>query len=449
MRQVLKKQGNNVMIRVLLMFLIMGFCWNGWAQEKEPVLAKAEKKEVVEKIGKLLDANYVFPDMGKKMGAFLAKKLKKGKYKKITSPTKFARQLTEDLREVSKDKHMGVRYSPHVVTLIRNRKDDDSIPKEFLERTRLVHYGFNELKILAVNIGYLDLRMFADPNYAGKTAAAAMNFFAGCDALIIDLRRNGGGSPGMIQLISSYLFSGKERVHLNNFYWRPEDKNTQTWTLPHVPGQRMPDIPVYVLTSGRTFSAAEEFSYNLKHLKRATLVGEVTGGGAHPVDRKIVNDNFLLTVATGRAINPNTKTNWEGVGVKPHIEVPRDKALDTAYLDVLEKLYAKCKVEQLKTHYKWAMDAVKAKLTPVTIDEETLKSYAGKYGERTLTFENGVLFYQRVNNPKVKLIPITETIFKMNEIDFFRLEIIKENGKVTALKGLYDNGRSDLDKKEK
>jgi C-terminal processing protease CtpA/Prc len=179
--------------------------------------------------------------------------------------------------------------------------------------------------------------MFQPAELAGDTAAAAMNFLTNTDALIIDIRANGGGAPSMVALVSSYLFGG-EPVHLNDLYFRPEDTTHQWWTLPHVPGKRYQDKPVYVLTSKRTFSAAEEFAYNLKSLKRATIVGETTGGGAHPGGMHRLNEHFLVFVPSGRAINPLTKSNWEGTGVAPDLPVAAAQALKTAHLAALKKV---------------------------------------------------------------------------------------------------------------
>jgi C-terminal processing protease CtpA/Prc len=185
--------------------------------------------------------------------------------------------------------------------------------------------------ILPGNIGYLKLNGFVDAQIAGPTAVAAMNFLANADALIVDLRDNGGGSPSMIQLLSSYFF--EERVHLNSFYIRRTDEWEEFWTHDQVQGPRMTEMPIFVLTSGRTFSAAEEFTYNLKNLERATIVGETTRGGAHPVTGSTIPfDGFTIgmTIPYGRAVNPVTGTNWEGTGIDAHIEVPADDALDAA-----------------------------------------------------------------------------------------------------------------------
>ena len=160
-------------------------------------------------------------------------------------------------------------------------------------------------------------------------AVGAMAFLANCDALIIDLRDNGGGNPEMIQLLSSYFFSGEPR-HLNSFYYRLDEKTEQYWTLPYVPGSKLADTDLYVLTSSYTFSGAEEFTYNLKNMKRATIVGETTGGGAHPVRMEILNDHFAIGVPYARAVNPISKTNWEGTGIEPDVKVPAAQALDKA-----------------------------------------------------------------------------------------------------------------------
>jgi C-terminal processing protease CtpA/Prc len=187
--------------------------------------------------------------------------------------------------------------------------------------------AFEKVEWLPSNIGYLKFNGFADPEICGPTVAAAMGFLANVDALIIDLRNNGGGSPEMVAYVCSYLFT--ERTHLNDLYNRKEDKTTEFWTK-DVPGPRLAKQPVLVLTSKRTFSGAEEFTYNLKNLKRATIIGETTGGGAHPVSGHRIDDHFMIGVPDARAINPITKTNWEGTGVEPDIKVPASDALEVA-----------------------------------------------------------------------------------------------------------------------
>ncbi len=296
----------------------------------------AQRTQAVEGVLKELDQNYVFPDVAKQMNQAIRKRIDNKEYDGITSAAELTKTLTEHLREVCKDKHLRVIFSaeplPEPRTTPPTREERENMRKMAAAR----NYGFQKVERLDGNVGYLKLDGFNPPELAGDTAAAAMNFLNNTDSLIIDLRQNGGGSPGMVALVCSYLF-GPQPVHLNDLYFRPEDKTHQWWTLPYLPGPRYLDKDVYILTSNRTFSAAEEFTYNLKNLKRATVVGETTGGGAHPVNGRRVNEHFLVVVPVGRAINPITKTNWEGTGVKPDVEVPADQALKTAYLAALKK----------------------------------------------------------------------------------------------------------------
>ncbi len=267
------------------------------SQDAPDPVSPEEQKDVVDNINRLLKENYVFPEVANEMAALLEKKLKEGHYKALNAPDAFAAQLTTDLQSISKDKHLRASFAPKLVEDLRamGGNDDGPAPQEWIDDMKRNNFGFKEVKLLEGNVGYLDLRGFMDTKYAGETAVAAMNFLSNADALIIDLRNNGGGSPSLVQLITSYLYDA-EPVHLNNFYWRPQDETTQTWTLPFVSGRRRPDIDVYVLTSQRTFSAAEEFSYNLRNLERATLVGETTGGGAHPGGTEVATDPFVLWV---------------------------------------------------------------------------------------------------------------------------------------------------------
>ncbi|HEX8599547.1 MAG TPA: S41 family peptidase [Chloroflexia bacterium] len=301
------------------------------------------RRQVVENIAAALDKYYVFPEVAQTMGEGLQASLAEGAYDELTTPAALCERLTADLQAISRDKHIRVRYSSEP-RLLGGPEGEDS-PEEtalWIALARSVNFGFYKVERLAGNVGYLDLRNFWEAEYpgAGETAVGAMNLLAHTDALIVDLRRNGGGSPSMVALLTSFLFKAQP-VHLNSFYQREGDTTTQTWTLPYIPGPRTPDKPVYVLTSNRTFSAAEEFTYNLKNLKRATIIGETTGGGANPGGDISVTPHFRVFVPTGRAINPITSTNWEGTGVEPDIQVSQEDALNEAYRRALEAVIEK------------------------------------------------------------------------------------------------------------
>jgi hypothetical protein len=285
-----------------------------------------------------LNEFYVFPEVAKKMEDSVRARQKRGEYDSVTDGDAFAEMLTENLQEVSCDKHLRVDFSPAPMPETPSGPDPEAVA-QYRKQMERMNCGFDKAEILPGNVGYLKFDMFADPEVCGPTAVAAMGFLANVDAIIIDLRENGGGDPKMIALVSSYLFS--KPTHLNDLWERKSDATQQYWTLPYVPGKRLDDKPAYVLTSGRTFSGAEEFSYNLKNLKRATIVGETTGGGAHPVGGHRINEHFMIGVPFARAINPISKTNWEGTGVEPDVKVPAAEALATAQKLALEKLGSK------------------------------------------------------------------------------------------------------------
>jgi C-terminal processing protease CtpA/Prc len=251
-------------------------------------------------------------------------------------------------RAVSKDKHLRVRYSYDVLSVEAERREPT---KPEIEQSKCSTSGsitdLQKSRGLDGKIGYIDLRGFNDHEAGAETVAAAMTFLQNTDALIFDLRQNGGGNPAMIALISSYLF-GDKPVHLNDLYWRKENKTDEFWTKPESAKIKFPNKDIYVLTSSYTFSGAEEFSYNLKNLKRATIIGETTGGGAHPGGMVRLGDHFGVFIPVGRAINPISKTNWEGTGVEPDIKLPKEQALKTAYLTALNKSLTTMKDETAK-----------------------------------------------------------------------------------------------------
>ncbi|NUT40249.1 MAG: S41 family peptidase [Thermoactinospora sp.] len=269
--------------------------------------------------------HYVFPDVANEIVAVLRGRIAEGSYTGLDDDAAFAEAVTRDLQSVNGDKHLRLLHSVEVVP------EHDAFDLEaYREQAGLCAYGFARVELLAGNVGLLDIRSLYDAGLAGERATAAMTLVAGADALIIDLRRNGGGSPNMIALLCSYLFD--EPTHLNSLYWRASDTTEQYWTLPYVPGARYGgEKPVYVLTSAYTFSGAEELSYNLQSRSRATIVGETTRGGAHPGTRYYIGPHLKSAVPSGRAVNPVTGTNWEGAGVQPDLKVAADDALDVAY----------------------------------------------------------------------------------------------------------------------
>jgi Peptidase family S41/N-terminal domain of Peptidase_S41 in eukaryotic IRBP len=319
----------------------------GKAEPEETVVDATTCAEVINALIDRLHAHYVFPVVAEQIGTELRKQLAMGMYASAPTAQTFCTALTQTLQTVGHDKHLNVRYSAEAhLPANDGTSGTDTVAEDaawreaYREEARLQNYGFARVERLPGNIGYLDLRGFEDPAIGGEAAVAAMNLLAHTGALIIDLRQNGGGWPEMVALLTTYLFD-PEIVHLNSLYWRHGDKTQQFWTLPYVPGSRFGGKkPVYVLTSNRTFSGAEEFTYNLKQLKRATIIGETTGGGANPGEWFSLTPHFALFIPTGRAINPISQDNWEGSGVVPDIAVPQEEAFDVALVAALKAMSA-------------------------------------------------------------------------------------------------------------
>ncbi|ASC70172.1 hypothetical protein XM38_011020 [Halomicronema hongdechloris C2206] len=277
--------------------------------------------------------HYVFPETAAQLQQELRQRLETDGYGDILGAEQLAHTLTLQLQTLSRDQQLRLHYSPAPLPEIEPDAEPDSADlaqQQQLSQRR--NFDINRVERLPGNVGYLELYGFEPPEFAGDTLAAAMTFLAHTDALIIDLRHNRGGSPGLVTLLCSYLFPAYPPLHLNDLYWRDGDTIQQWWTLPYVPGPRYGQPPVYVLTSPDTFSAAEECAYNLQARQRATIVGETTQGGANPGRGYRLTDHFWIFLPMGRAINPVTGDNWNDTGVVPDVKVPAELALKTAHL---------------------------------------------------------------------------------------------------------------------
>lgn len=345
-----------------IVFALCGLALAAGDARADATVDAATKSEVIEQVRSRLNQSYVFPDVGARMADALRDRSAKGEYEAITSAREFADKLTADLHAVSKDKHLWVAYSPKPAKQPQAPSQSaEARQEEARQRAARMNHGFWKVERLGGNIGYLDLRQFFDPELARDKAAAAMTLLADTDALLIDLRENGGGSASMVALLVSYLLEGEPRL-INSAYFRPMNETVESWTLKDVAGERYIGKDVYVLTSSKTFSAAEEFAYDLKALKRAIVVGERSGGGANPNMIVQIAQQFEMSVPIGQVTNPITKTNWEGVGVAPDIAVPAHIALETAHLKAVKKCLAKATDEETKQTLREVIDATEKRI---------------------------------------------------------------------------------------
>ena len=292
------------------------------------------KAEIVAHIADLLAERHVFPEVGEELAIQLRNRIAEHAPFLALPPAEFADALTQELYAQAQDSHLRLDYSPERAAGSGNT---EALMQRHAEQARRNNFGFIKVERLAGNVGYLLVREFPPP--AESIAAGAMAFVANTQALIFDIRGHRGGTPEMVQLLISYLVDEDPRP-LSGVYARATGQTQAFQTLPSVPGQRMPNVPVYVLVDRETHSAAEAFAYDLQALKRARIVGERTRGGAHLVDFIALHDMFVFMLPIARAINPITGSNWQGTGVIPDIEVPVEQALQVAHERVLNELLA-------------------------------------------------------------------------------------------------------------
>ena len=304
---------------------------------EDTALNASGRAAIVQTLVAKMNANYIEPAVAERVGSAIARKNAEGGYATAASAQTFSAALAKDLRALSGDLHFGARLDER----FRERGNAADVPTrakmdEARDQVERWGYGIEKLERLPGNVGYIELRGFGGTEFVGPAYSAAMSLMAGTDALILDLRRNGGGSPASVAYLMSHFFPLGDERHLIDIYNRPTGMTRQFWTVKTV-AQRY-DKPVYVLTSARTFSGGEDCAYDFQTQKRGTLVGETTGGGANPVDWFSLGHGIAVTIQTARTTNFVTKTNWEHVGVKPDIAVPAAQALQTAHVAILRNL---------------------------------------------------------------------------------------------------------------
>ena len=299
-------------------------------------VSEADQKAVLAAVIAHLETEYIDPEVGKRVAKKLREKSVRDMLANASDGTAMAAALRDKLRAETGDGHLNVEYSEKELPSDQAAADAEFSEQE-MERYYGAHvnFGVRKAERLENNIGLVDLAVFPPASMGGDTVAAAMQLIAHTDALIIDLRRNGGGMD-TVSLVASYLFD--EQQPLSGIYNRPTGKTTQSFTQPYVPGAKFGGTkPVYVLISKRTFSAAEALTYDLQALKRATIIGQPSGGGAHPFTYRRIHPHFVLWSVVEKSVNPVTGKNWQGVGVQPDVLIDSDKALDKALELIADK----------------------------------------------------------------------------------------------------------------
>lgn len=323
--------------RILLITLMAAALPAAAAPKDMPIDGKIRSAVIEGVIGRM-HQHYVSPETAAKVEAKLRSQLQDGAYDQLTSAREFARALSKTLIETAEDRHLRMRFSAEPLEHGFEPEDDPkAYHAEQAREARAESGGVAKFERMAGNIGYLKIDYFPPAEFVTDLYAAAMTLLNGTDALIIDLRDNRGGEPGAVALLESYFFD--QPTLMNKVYERRTGETKEYWTRRDIKGPSYgTSKPVYILTSKFTFSGGEDLSYSMQAQKRATLVGETSGGGANPGEMRRVHAHFAAFVSDSRAINPVTQTNWEGVGVVPHVATSREDALPRAYTLAIQKI---------------------------------------------------------------------------------------------------------------
>jgi hypothetical protein len=313
--------------------------WQQYRPRPVVLVDSAMRQQTIDALVAKVKDHYVFPDKAAQVETLLRKRQREGAYDAITDGETLAAALTSDIASVAADKRMRVEFDPDVLPPDRLRESELPVGPvstgwiDDLGR-KMAKFGVEKVERMPSNIGYPELTAFPFPEMTAAKYDDAMDKLADTDSLIIDLRRNGGDVPTLVALLASYFFD--QRTRLNFIWWRDTSTTSQLWTTDSLAGKRYgAQKKIAILIGPNTMSAAEDFAYTMQTLKRATLIGERTWGGAHPTFVYRLGDHFAGLIPNARTISPITNTNWESVGVIPDIAAAPADAMRVATAHLL------------------------------------------------------------------------------------------------------------------
>lgn len=403
--------------------------------------AIANPRSHVAGVAQMVEAHYYDPVRGKEIADDLRAHAAQGEFDTLRDPRDLATALTGRLRPL--DRHFAVRWSPETASAPDARPESPASSPPPLDRDRRGNYGVRRVEVLPGNVGYIDLRQFAHFDFeahdppARRAIEAALQLVAHADALVIDLRDNGGGSPAMVGYLTS-AFTPRGADIYNVFHAREG-------TTSEAPGDWYPaprlDTPLYLLTSARTGSAAEAFAYTLQNAERGTVIGEATAGAANPGREFAAGDGFHVFISTGSPVSPVTGRNWEGDGVQPDVAVPPAGALAAARALALEAVLERGLPEAEAIDARWALEALRAQAAAV--ESVPFEDYTGGYGLVAVGMLDARLFLRNGRRPPQLLVPLGEDMFAVADNPSLRVRFERDaQGRVTALETLGSDGRS-------
>lgn len=404
-------------------------------------LDREAQREIVSHLEVALRQNYVFPDRIPAISAELDRRVQS----EPIDSARFAGSLTQGLIKASDDLHFSVAFDPDGVAADRRAKADGDVTTQAeRDRERAANFGFRDARRLDGNLAYIRFDFFADPQYAQETAAGAMRFAEGAKGLILDLRYNNGGFLEMAQFLMSYLYPAGKEQEFFDYNYNDDGVRVERsqWSLAAVPGQRSADIPVVVLTGSTSFSAAEWMAFSLQRLGRATVIGERTAGGAHPVTRVPVDDRFMLQVPFGEIRDPVNGQDFEGVGVSPDLVVPASDALLAA-----QKFLLHSRAEAGDAEARWALVPIEFAISGEVPSAAELDEAVGNYEGRMLLRTATGLAYRWRDRFVLALDPIGNDLFAVQGTDDYRVRLVRENGDVRGLERVWKSGDTETSRR--
>jgi len=399
-------------------------------------VATAGPREIAERAATLIENNYFDAARAQKIAEEIKTASNAGRFDALKDPRDLAATLTARLAEF--DHHFKVTWSGE--TAVSHQAPAMSM--EAMDRRN--GYGFRRVEMLPGAIGLIDMRMFADFSFskpgepARRAADAALTLVADADAIILDLRSNGGGSPAMVGYLVSAFTAADAKIY-NEFQRRDG-------TYSERPGEPFArpvlDKPLLVLISGRTASAGEAFAYTLQAARRATIVGEASAGAANPGGMFPIADGFNIFISTGTPINAVTGTNWEGVGVKPDVVLRSERALIRAQILALEAVLAQDKSRPESGETQWILEALQAE-EAAPRGGPPLTDYPGTYQGARILIEGEALALHRGQRPPVVLLRLKGDTFFARDEPFRRVLFERDRtGKVSGLQLVRYGGES-------
>lgn len=402
-----------------------------------PSLAPDQADRAVQEVIRLIEAHYVFPEKRAGIVAALKKAREAGRYN-VATPQELAERVTEDLFAASNDGHLSLKFDVSEFEDIRRPRRGPEVSPFSVENARRRNDGYEEMRVLSGNVRYVRVTNFIWYETTARIVDAAARFLADGDAVIVDLRGNGGGSADAVHRLISYFFA-KGGQELIRFHDGLSGETSVNRVLTSLPGPRLAGKPFFTLIDGNAASAAEEFAYHVEQFKLGTLVGRTTAGAANNNRLYPVAPFFVASISIGRPEHPVSRTNWEGKGIAPHIETPAPAALDQAHLLALQALAQRATAEQ-RRGYDWDIAGLQAKLKPVALPPAALDAYVGTYGIRRVWRDGATLMFQREQREPATMIPMGNDLFGLSHSPTVRLQFRRNGGRVTGFDQVTKDG---------